>query len=93
MELKGEICMLKIKDDVDLKELEKLGFYLEGNTYKYNLPLGKCAYVCIIPATKREFVIPCYNLRWYQFIFKKKIIKEIINIKTALFVKGLLEVM
>ena len=27
--------MLKIRDDVDLKELEKFGFELDGNTYKY----------------------------------------------------------
>ena len=67
--------MLKIKDNVDLKELEKFGFYLEGNTYKYNLPLGKCAYVCKI-LEKKELIFPCYNLRWYQFIFKSKIIKK-----------------
>lgn len=27
--------MLKIRDDVELKELEKYGFELDGNTYKY----------------------------------------------------------
>lgn len=27
--------MLKIRDDVDLEELEKLRFELDGNTYKY----------------------------------------------------------
>lgn len=27
--------MLKIRDDIDLKELEKFGFELDGNTYKY----------------------------------------------------------
>ena len=36
--------MLKIKYSVDLKELEKFGFELDGNTYKYfiaknNLPI------------------------------------------------------
>ena len=28
--------MLKIKDDVDLKELEKFGFKLEEDSYEYN---------------------------------------------------------
>ena len=37
--------MLKIKNNIDLKELEKFGFYLEGNTYKYDLLLGKCIYM------------------------------------------------
>ena len=75
--------MIKIKDNVDLRELEKFGFYLEGNTYKYNLPLHKCDYICII-SKKRELVFPCYNLRWYQFIFKNKIIKEIAKIQSDL---------
>ena len=39
--------MLKIRDDVDLKELEKLGFELDGNTYKYFITKNKCVYVCI----------------------------------------------
>ncbi len=39
--------MLKIRDDVDLKELEKLGFELDGNTYKYFIAKNKCVYVCI----------------------------------------------
>ena len=29
--------MLKIKDDVDLKELEKFGFYKSGGVYQKNL--------------------------------------------------------
>ena len=74
--------MLKVKDSVDLKELEKFGFYLEGNTYKYDLPLHKCAYVCTIQKN-RELFFPCYNLRWYQFIFKNKIIREITKIKST----------
>lgn len=82
--------MLRIKNNVDLKELEKLGFYLEGNTYKYDLPLHKCAYICTIPKEK-ELVFPCYNLKWYQFIFKNKIIKEIANIQVALIQAGLVE--
>ena len=39
--------MLKIRDDVDLKELEKFGFELDGNTYKYFIAKNKCVYVCI----------------------------------------------
>ncbi len=82
--------MLKIKDGVDLKELEKFGFYLEGNTYKYDLPLHKCTWVCTIPKEK-ELVFPCYNLRWYQFIFKNKIIKTITKIQEDLIQAGLVE--
>ena len=82
--------MLKVKDSVDLKELEKHGFYLDGNTYKYDLPLHKCAYVCIIQH-KKELVFPCYNLKWYQFIFKNKIIKKITKIQNDLIQAGLVE--
>ena len=39
--------MLKIRDDVDLKELEKFGFELDGNTYKYFIAKNKCVYVCV----------------------------------------------
>lgn len=39
--------MLKIRDDADLKELEKYGFELDGNTYKYFIAKKKCVYVCI----------------------------------------------
>ena len=40
--------MLKIKDNVDLKELEKFGFYLEGNTYSYDIGKRKRLAICII---------------------------------------------
>lgn len=82
--------MLKIKDDVNLKELEKFGFYVDGNSYKYNLPLGKCAYVCCVSKIK-ELVFPCYNLKWYQFLFRKKIIREINKIQLKLFQAGIVE--
>lgn len=39
--------MFKIRDDVDLKELEKFGFELDGNTYKYFIAKNKCVYVCV----------------------------------------------
>lgn len=80
----------KLKDNIQFEELEKYGFYLEGNTYKYNLPLHKCAYVCTIPKEK-EIIFPCYNLRWYQFIFKNKIIKEINIIQNKLIKADLVE--
>ena len=52
--------MLKIKDEVDLKELQKFGFYLEGNTYKYDLLLGKCIYICTIPLHNRILIFPSF---------------------------------
>lgn len=82
--------MYKLKDNANLKDLEKIGFYLEGNTYKYNLPLHKCAYICIIPEAKKV-IFPCYNLRWYQFIFKNKIIKEINIVQNKLIKTNLIE--
>ena len=47
--------MFKIKDSVDLKELEKIGFYLEGNKYKYDIGDHKCIAVCAI---NREIIYP-----------------------------------
>ena len=82
--------MIKIRDDVDLKELEKFGFYLEGNTYKYDLILGKCIYICTIPLLNRTLVFPVFE--WYQYFFlKKKIIKRIESIKRKLIRAGLVE--
>ncbi len=82
--------MLKIKDSVNLKELEKFGFYLDGNTYKYDLPLNKCAYVCKI-SNEKELIFPCYNLKWYQFIFKNKIIKSITKLQHNLIKANMVE--
>lgn len=47
--------MLKIKEEVDLSKLELLGFYLEGNTYKYNISKNKCVAICKI---NREIIRP-----------------------------------
>ena len=47
--------MLKIRDDVDLKELEERGFYLESNTYKRDVGKGKYLSVCAI---NREIIKP-----------------------------------
>ena len=74
--------MLKIKDSVDLKELKKLGFYLEGNTYKKDVGHHKCLAICSID---RIVIIPTVN-KW--FIKSKEIIKYTIR---ALGETGLLE--
>lgn len=37
------------------KELEKMGFYLEGNTYKYDIGDNKCLAICTI---NREIIYP-----------------------------------
>lgn len=46
--------MLKIKEEY-LSKLELLGFYLEGNTYKYNISKNKCVAICKI---NREIIRP-----------------------------------
>ena len=53
--------MIKIKDDVDLKELEKFGFYLEGNTYKKDIGHHKCIAICYID---KVILIPQLN-KWF----------------------------
>ena len=65
--------MLKIKDSVDLKELEKFGFYLEGNTYKKDIGHHKCIAICYID---RIIIIPKLN-KW--FLKSKDIIKYTIK--------------
>lgn len=44
-----------IRGKADFKELEKIGFYLEGNTYKYDIGDHKCIGVCTI---NREIIYP-----------------------------------
>lgn len=41
------------------KELEDIGFYLEGNTYKYGVGRGKCIAICTI---NREIICPKTNI-------------------------------
>ena len=41
------------------KQLEDMGFYLEGNTYKYGVSRGKCIAICTI---NREIIIPKTNI-------------------------------
>lgn len=41
------------------KELEKMGFYVDGNTYKYSVGKGKCIAICTID---RKILIPKINI-------------------------------
>lgn len=83
--------MSKIKDDIDLKELEKLGFYLEGNTYKYDIGKGKCVAVCKI---NREIIrpeLPVITNRIKEIFTSKKPYKELSGIMYKLDKAGLVE--
>ena len=40
--------MLRIRKASDLKKLESMGFYLEGNTYKFDIGDHKCLSICTI---------------------------------------------
>lgn len=83
--------MLKIKDNVDLKELEKFGFYLEGNTYKYDIGKGKCVAICKI---NREIIrpeLPVITNRIKEIFTSKKPYKELSGIMYKLDKAGLVE--
>ena len=66
--------MLKIKDNVDLKELEKFGFELEGNTYRKDIGslkyFGEHTYIaiCTIDREIYEPKLPILKNRW-QVLF------------------------
>lgn len=64
--------MLKIKDNVDLKELEKFGFELDGNTYKYFIAKNKCVYVCIHDRKLIRPELPIITSRIKDFFTSKK---------------------
>lgn len=64
--------MLKIKDNVDLKELEKFGFELDGNTYKYFIAKNKCVYVCIHDRKLVRPELPIITSRIKAFFTSKK---------------------
>lgn len=83
--------MLKIKDNVDLKELEKLGFYLEGNTYKYDIGKGKCLAVCIINREIIEPKLPVYTSRLKAFFHSSKPYKKLSGIMFELEKANLVE--
>lgn len=51
------------------KELEKMGFYLEGNTYKYDIGNHKCIAVCTI---NREIIYPeISKIEKFFYLFSK----------------------
>ena len=64
--------MLKIKDNVDLKELEKFGFELDGNTYKYFIAKNKCVYVCIHDRKLVRPELPVITSRIKEIFTSKK---------------------
>lgn len=79
--------MLKIKDNVDLKELEKFGFYLEGNTYKYDLGKGKCFSICTI---NYEIIEPKIKKTMCRF-YRDNAEQNLGRIKFKLMCAGILE--
>ena len=64
--------MLKIKNNVDLKELEKFGFELDGNTYKYFIAKNKCVYICIHDRKIVRPELPVITNRIKEFFTSKK---------------------
>lgn len=53
------------------KELEKMGFYLEGNTYKYDIGDNKCLAICTING---EIISPKISKVKKSSIYFQKII-------------------
>lgn len=72
--------MLKIKDSVDLKELEKFGFYLEGNTYKYDIGRNKCVAICIYDRIVIEPKLPVIHSRIKDVFTSNKPYKKLSGI-------------
>lgn len=64
--------MLKIKDSVDLEELKKFGFELDGNTYKYFIAKNKCVYVCIHDRKLVRPELPVITSKIQAFFTSKK---------------------
>lgn len=51
------------------KELEKMGFYLEGNTYKYDIGDPKCLSICTING---EIIYPKISkVKKFFYLFSK----------------------
>lgn len=63
---------LKIKNGVNLKELEKFGFELDGNTYKYFIAKNKCVYICIHDRKIIRPELPVITNRIKGFFISKK---------------------
>lgn len=72
--------MLKIKDNVYLKELEKFGFYLEGNTYKYDIGRNKCVAICVYDRIVIEPKLPVIHSRIKNVFTSKKPYKKLSGI-------------
>ena len=83
--------MLKIRDDVDIKELEKFGFYLEGNTYKYDIGKGKCVAVCTIDRKIIRPELPVITNRIKEIFTSKKPYRKLSGIMYELDKAGLVE--
>lgn len=70
--------MLKIKDNVDLKELEKFGFKLDGNTYKNDIGslkyFGEHKYIAICTIDRKiyEPELPILTNRWQELFTSRK---------------------
>lgn len=83
--------MLKIKDNVDLKELEKYGFELDGNTYKYFIKKNKCVYVCIHDRKVVKPELPIIKSRLKAFFTSSKPYQKLSEIIYKLDNAGLVE--
>ena len=83
--------MLKIKDSVDLKELEKFGFVLDGNTYKYFIKRNLCVYVCIYDRKLVKPELPIITSRMKELFTSKKPYKKLSGIMYELEKADLLE--
>ena len=83
--------MLKIKDNVDLKVLEKFGFDLDGNTYKYFIAKNKCVYVCIHDRKLVRPELPVITSRIKEIFTSKKPYQKLSEIMYELDKADLLE--
>ena len=57
---------------MDLKELEKFGFELDGNTYKYFIAKNKCVYICIHDRKIVRPELPIITNRFKELFTSKK---------------------
>lgn len=71
------------------KQLEEIGFYLEGNTYKYDIGDGKCIGIC---TANREIIIPeISKIKKIFYLFKKDNPKKRLeNIMLELWNRGII---
>ena len=79
------------REKIDLKELERFGFYIDGNTYKYDIGKGKCVAICKI---NREIIRPELRIihsRIKEFFTSKKPYKKLSGIMYELDKANLVE--